>query len=189
MTVLKFQELKVPTQAKTGVVTSWFINTMVKLCGIAFSPRESLYLQSNKTDGPWDELFSRITEVGAFDKLLLTVTSINIHANYNGQAVVVDPELDALLKAGELPPEFVNKNKNKVVKAPVFAYINVEISCIYIKNSTLKGSMVVRVDAPKAVLSALLAESKNTEPCAIVDVVGLINPRIKKEIILLPLDF
>jgi len=169
------------------VVTGWFINTQLDLGGVMYTPRENLSLQSDKSKGAWDKLLTRIVDTQMWDKVAVTVTSVNIDQKFLQQDMVDDAELDALLNQGELATPLFEK-KAKVPKAPVFAYINCEISSPYIKG-VYKASIRVRKDVSKAVLSKLLGLSKIDKLDVPVRVTQVLNPRIVVEYELSELDF
>jgi len=179
-----FQESTV-TPLNQGVVTSWFVNTRIE-AGASFVPRENIYLKSDKTEGAWDTLLNRVKEVSAWDKINVEITSINLHQDYQPSVAVVDTELDTLLDVSvPTTPLFVKKSK--VEKAPIFAFINVEISSEYVSGKPLRGYILIRTDMAKSVLSAVLAQSKELTATAVV--VGLVDPRVKEVCVLQALDF
>ena len=159
-----------------GTVTSWFIKVKLN-AGIEFTPRDDLFLKSNKTDGAWDTLLTRLVDKERYDLLHIEVVSVNLQYDFQPKTEVVDDELDDMLEV-KATPLFAQKTKS--TKAPVMFYVNCLVSSDYVSGKPLHASLAIRKDTRKDVLSALLKLSKELEPSVSAECTSLNNPRIKE---------
>jgi hypothetical protein len=176
----KFVETPLLEESNSST-TSWFINTNLVFDDQDLNPKEGIAIFSDKTEGAWEDVLTRIANASAnaLNLIQVEVLSININDKLFTKEVV-DAELDTLLNITKATtPLFKPQQKNKKAKEPVMFFINCIVTCPTHVDIPLKGNIKVRMDAPREQLSVLLAKSKVKLNCSTL-VTGIHNPRIKQ---------
>jgi hypothetical protein len=178
-----FNFIEEATQEANQPVIGWFINTSFE----GYVPRFAVSLKSAITEGAWDTFLNRVVEKSRWDLIDLTVESVNLNREFTEESVV-DAELDALMSKEEsAAPLLTAKKKQDVV--PAFCWINVSISTSYIDGEPLRASVVVPQNAPRIILSKMLAASKMVNPDTKTEILSVVDPRVEKVFTLKPMDF